>query len=207
MEWLKNKFIQFYLWWKPNLKRVRLSVLAWSTRASVSAISIYHDEMLAPRSGLSVYLLSFITRSKQHLFNNRWERIDTNKSVGILFADYFDWTILPRDMHPDNIYYDLVNRVENDALVMVIEIGREDPGSLTSFIHSQTTELIHYPHLVLAGIDEILKDDFFNRQPATLYTVFGEMYRHCFIHNVPPVEYKTVQVFRHDGMLFILFDS
>ena len=44
MEWLKNKLIKLYLWWKSDLKRVRLEILAWSTEASEGKTNIYYDD-------------------------------------------------------------------------------------------------------------------------------------------------------------------
>ena len=207
MEWLKNKWVQFYLWCHPQLKRVRLEVLAWSTEASVKPVSLYHDAMLSRGSGLSLYLLPLVLRSKQHLFNNRWATTEAPMPVGRIFMDHIDWVYIEKDLHPENVYYDLVNRIKNDALVMVIEIGEEDPRTLIEFLYNNSTVLLHYPVLGMATINQEFLTIGRNKSSLRLHTVFNEMYTHHFMEHEPPVQYLSLEIFRHDGMLFILFDS
>lgn len=207
MGWLKNKLIQLYLRWKPNLKRVRLEVVAWSTEASVKPVSIYHDAMLSRGSGLSLYLLPLVMLSKQHLFNNRWTTTETPMPVGRIFMDHIDWVYIEKDLHPENVYYDLVNRIKNDALVMVIEIDKEDPRALIEFIYDNSTVLLHYPVLGVASINQEFLTVGRNKDSLQLHTVFREIYTHCFMEHEPQVQYLSLEIFRRDGMLFILFDS
>lgn len=54
MEWLKNKPIKLYLWWKSDLKRVRLEILVWSTEASEGKTNIYYDDMFRQGSSFSL---------------------------------------------------------------------------------------------------------------------------------------------------------
>ena len=196
MEWLKNKWVQFYLWCHPQLKRVRLEVLAWSTEASVKPVSLYHDAMLSRGSGLSLYLLPLVLRSKQHLFNNRWATTEAPMPVGRIFMDHIDWVYIEKDLHPENVYYDLVNRIEGDALLMAIEIGEENPEPLIKFIHTHSAWLLHYPAKANSFLTSFLLD-----QRTRLIQIFQAMY------SIQTSRYKRLTVFRRDGILFILFDS
>ena len=196
MEWLKNKWVQFYLWCHPQLKRVRLEVLAWSTEASVKPVSLYHDAMLSRGSGLSLYMLPLVLRSKQHLFNNRWTTTEAPMPVGRIFMDHVDWVYIEKDLHPENVYYDLVNRIEGNALLMAIEIGEENPEPLIKFIHSHSAWLLHYPAKANSFITSFLLD-----QRTRLIQIFQAMY------SIQTGSYNRLTVFRRDGILFILFDS
>ena len=196
MEWLKNKWVQFYLWCHPQLKRVRLEVLAWSTEASVKPVSLYHDAMLSRGSGLSLYMLPLVLRSKQHLFNNRWATTEAPMPVGRIFMDHIDWVYIEKDLHPENVYYDLVNRIEGDALLMAIEIGEENPEPLIKFIHSHSAWLLHYPAKANSFITSFLLD-----QRTHLIQIFQAMY------SIQTGSYNRLTVHRRDGILFILFDS
>ena len=196
MEWLKNKWVQFYLWCHPKLKRVRLEVLAWSTEASVKPVSLYHDAMLSRGSGLSLYLLPLVMRSKQHLFNNRWTTTEAPVSVGRIFMDYVDWVYIEKDLHPENVYYDLVNRIEGNALLMAIEIGEENPEPLIKFIHANLAWLLHHPAKANSLITSFLLD-----HHTLMIQIFQAMY------SIQTGRYNRLIVFRRDGILFILFDS
>ena len=196
MEWLKNKWVQFYLWCHPQLKRVRLEVLAWSTEASVKPVSLYHDAMLSRGSGLSLYLLPLMLRSKQHLFNNRWATTEAPMPVGRIFMDHIDWVYIEKDLHPKNVYYDLVNRIEGDALLMAIEIGEENPEPLIKFIHTNLAWLLYHPAKANSFITSFLLD-----QRTRLIQIFQAMY------SIQTGSYNRLTVFRRDGILFILFDS
>ena len=200
MEWLKNKLIKLYLWWKSDLKRVRLEILTWSTEASEGKTNIYYDDMFRQGSSFSIMLLPFVMKSKVHLWRPRWASID--KTVGCLFHATYNWTFLKRESNND-----LCDRIDGDGLLFAIEIGTEDPNHLVKFTYNNISGLLNYRPLAYAAIIEDIGRLSFIKESTKLHDIFLAMYKHCFMERDLETAYTDLKMWRKDGILFILFDN